>query len=246
MWIVIPIAVGSVLLVVAGFTWAARREVLERARRVRSLAPTPLDEVKGKQLVAVRGTAAAEDPVQDPVLGESVAFFEARLTKNGAEVRTLREGNVIAIEDANARAEVRLESAELDLAWDDVEESDGMSAKMRAVFSTNVPSPNAPEAEQGAKYTLSHRAIRIGDPLTVVGTPRFDERGSTRDGYRGGAGTLPRFDAKLGVLIVSASDLAQIQHRELGDSRAMSTMLRLSVAIGAALVGIGAIMLAMA
>lgn len=240
MWIVIPLAVGSVLLVVAGFTWAARREVLERARAVRRLAPIPLDEVKAAELVAVRAKAAASEPLTDPVIGEGVAFYEARVTKNGAELRSVREGDTIVLEDASGRAEVRLAGAELDLAWDDTVESEELTPSMRALLKT------IPEPEKGAGYALAHRAIRIGQELTVVGVPRFDEKASTRSGYRGGAGALPRFDPANGVLIVATAELAEIQRREQGDTKAMSAMLRFATAIGVVLVGIGALLLALA
>src|SRR5688572_25894353 len=98
MYFVIPIAVGSVLLVICGFVWAARRETLERARDVRSLEIVPIDALEPDKLAAVRGKAARLGAIENPVDGQHVAFYEARVEREGGRVlRTIREGDVIAI-----------------------------------------------------------------------------------------------------------------------------------------------------
>jgi hypothetical protein len=91
-----------------------------------------------------------------------------------------------------------------------------------------------------------HRAIQPGDLLTIVGTPSFEERTTVGSGYRGGAGALPRFEANGAMLLITSSELAVIQQRERADVRAMSLMLRLAVVVGAVLIGVGAVLVALA
>lgn len=247
MVVALLVIVGSVLLVVSGFTWAARRDVLERAGRIDALSLSPLDEVGEPRLAAVRGHALADEPLVDPVTDEPAAYYEARLvrTDGGEQVlKPLRGGETVVLEDRQARAEVRLPGAELDLPWEEREVAEREpSARMRRLLEDAgiaVPPP-----DRAARYAIVHRAIRPGDALTVVGTPSFEARAAGSRGYRGGAGALPRFEADGDLLIVTGQDLAAVQERERADVRAMSLMLRLAVVIGAGLVAVGAALVAL-
>jgi hypothetical protein len=248
MWIVIPLVIGSVVLVVAGFTWAARREALARARLVQHARLAPLDGVREGELAAVSAAAVRAEPLVDPVTGQNVAWYEARLARtDGPEkiLRAARDGDLLTLEDPAGRVEVSLEGAELGVPWDEPEESEAEpSARMRSFLSAaELP---IPERDASARYVLSHRAIALGEPITVLGKPRSGERGSTRAGYRGGAAFVPRFDARSDPFIVTRSTLAELKDREGADVRAMSRMLRFATGLGVVLVAISLLLLALA
>lgn len=247
MTVALLLIVGSVLLVVSGFTWAARRETLERARDIDALRVVPLDEVKEPQIVSVRGRVAADETLVDPVTDEPAAYYEARLSRvDGGEkvLKALRGGETISIDDGQARAEVRVPGAELDLEWEELELSDrDPSPRMRRLLEENGVA--VPDPDRAARYSIMHRAIRPGDVLTIVGTPSFG-RTTDKGGYRGGPGALPRFEANGAMLVITREELSAVQARERADVRAMSVMLRLAVAVGVILVGVGAVLVALA
>lgn len=249
MWITFFLVVGSVLLVVSGFTWVVRRESLDRARAIEALRPTDVESLSEPRMVAVRARAAAlDEPLTDPVTDAPVVYYEARLARtDGGEraLRTLGGGEAFALEGGSARAEVRLAGAELALPWEEREASDREpSPRMKALLEEaklEVPAP-----DRSARYVIFHRAIGVGDELTVVGTPSFEgSKSTTQTGYRGGAGALPLFEANGAALIVTDGGLDALQERERGDMRAMSLMLRIAVAIGVIAVGVGATLVAL-
>lgn len=250
MWITFLLVVGSVLLVVAGFTWVARREAVDRARAITGLSLTPLADVKASSLQAVRAAVAREGLVHDPVIDEDVAFYEARLARvDGGErvLKALRGGDRAVIEDAGARAEVELEGAELDIGWEELDPTDGEPSPRMARLLRDAGVP-VPEPDRAARYVLFHHAIRLSDRLTVVGTPRFDARGaqqaSGQTAYRGGGGAHPTFSAN-GLLIVTDADLSALAAREERDVAAMRTMLRIATGVGAVLVAVGVTLVAL-
>ncbi len=247
MTVALLLIVGSVLLVVSGFTWAARRETLERARDIEALRLAHLDAVKEPQLAAVRGRVASEEPLVDPITDEPAAYYEARLVRtDGGErvLMALRGGETIALEDRQVRAAVRVPGAELDLPWEERELSEREpSPRMRRLLEeSGVP---VPDPDRAARYAIVHRAIRPGDELTVVGTPSFATRAPDASGYRGGAGATPSFEANGSMLLITTQPLDAVKARERTDVRAMSTMLRLAVVIGAILVGVGGVLVAL-
>ncbi len=230
MWIALFLIVGSVVLVVSGFTWAARRDLLSRARDIEALRVVALDDVHEPQLTAVRGRVASDQPLTDPITDEPVVFYEARLSRvDGGEkvLRTLSAGEQLTIEDERGRAEVLLSNAETALPWAEIEATEREpSPRVRALLedaNIEVPSP-----ARGAHYAVFHRAIRPGDVLTIVGTPAFGKRG------------VPRFEADGAGLVVSDGDLGALKERERGDVRAMNAMLRVAVLIGLVLIAVGA------
>ena len=91
-----------------------------------------------------------------------------------------------------------------------------------------------PATDRGARYMLFHRAIRVGDELTVVGTPSFEGR------------ALPRFEANGAMLIVTDGPLEALKERERADMRAMSVMLRIAVVVGVITLGAAGVLLALA
>lgn len=236
MWITLFLAVGSVLLVVSGFTWAARREALERARDVEALEPTGIAALSEPRMVAVRGRAASDEPLTDPVTGERVVYFEARLARvDGGEkdLRVLRGGDALRLEQQGERAEVRLHAAELAIDWEELEPSDrDPSPRMRELLEAGaVP---IPATDRSARYVIFHRAIRVGDELTVVGTPSFERR------------ALPTFEANGAMLIVTDGELDALKARERADMRAMSVMLRIAVAVGVIALAVAGVLVAIA
>lgn len=247
MWLTLLLVVGSLLLVVSGFTWAARRDALERARDIERLRLSKLDTIREARLVAVRGRAVADDPTVDPVTDERSVFYEARLVRldDGERVlRTLRGGGEFAIDDGSGRAQVRLAGAELGLVWKEVEANEGEpSPRMKKLLEAG--GFEVPAFERGTRYAIFHRGIRVGDELTVVGTPKFSEvRGTTIEGYRGGATAVPTFETDDGMFIVTSDGgLDALQERERADMRAMSTMLRIAVVVGVLSVVVGAALL---
>jgi len=236
MWITLLLAVGSVLLVVSGFTWAARREALERARDVEALQPVGIATLSEARMVALHGRVVSDEPLTDPVTGERVVFFEARLVRvDGAEkeLRVLRGGDALRLDQQGARVEVRLHAAELAIEWEELESSDrDPSPRMRALLEAGMLP--VPATDRSARYVLFHRAIRVGDELTVVGTPSFEGR------------ALPRFEANGAMLIVTDGPLDALKERERADMRAMSVMLRIAVVVGVITLGAAGVLLALA
>lgn len=233
MGIALLLIVGSVILVVSGFTWTARRDLLSRAREIEGLRVTALDSVNEPQMAAVRGRVTSQQPLTDPITGGPVAFYEARLSRvDGGEkvLRTLRAGDQLTIEDANGSADVVLLHAEIALPWTELEATDREpSPKVRALLEAgNIDV--APD--RAARYAVFHRAIHPGDTLTVVGTPAFVPRG------------VPRFEADGAGLVVTDGSLDALKERERADVRAMSAMLRVAVLIGVVLIAVGAGLLA--
>jgi hypothetical protein len=230
MWIALLLIVGSVLLVVSGFTWAARRDLLARARDIEALRVSALDMVHEPQMVAVRGRVHVEQPLTDPITGEPVAFYEARLSRvDGGEkvLRTLRTGDRVIIEDEHGRAEVVLAHAELALPWVEIETTEREpSPKVKALL--DAAHIDVPTTDRAARYGVFHRAIRPGDVLTVVGTPAFP-----------GKRALPHFEANGAGLVVTDGDLDALKARERSDVRAMNAMLQVAVLIGFVLVAVG-------
>jgi hypothetical protein len=232
MWVVIPLVVGSVLLVVSGFVWAARRETLDRAAAVENALLVPLGRIEPGRTIALSAKVAGDAGLRDPVSGDTVAFYEARVSRVDGGERVLREvrgGDAIALESDGARAEVRLAGAELSLAWKEIEQADGEpTPAMRELLTAGER--EAITREGNARYALFHRAIRRGDRLTVVGTAEPE-------------GDRSVFDSTRGLLIVTDEELDVLKGRERADVRAMSRMLRAAVALGALLVAVGAFVL---
>ncbi|HEY8431744.1 MAG TPA: hypothetical protein VIL20_25365 [Sandaracinaceae bacterium] len=241
------VIVGSLLLVVSGFTWVARRDVLDRARDIEGLTLLSLDQVKEPRLTAVRGSAVAAEPLVDPVTDRPAAYYEARLVRTAPSekvLKVLRGGDVVTLEVGARQAEVRVTGAELDLPWEEREVSEHEPTPLlrRLLEESGVP---VPAADRAARYAILHRAIRPGDVLTIVGTPRFGARAAAGAGYRGGPAPTPRFEADGATLLVTTQDLSAVKERERADVRAMGLMLRLAALLGAILVAVGAVLVAL-
>lgn len=243
----IVLVVGSVLLLVSAFTWVARREAVDRARRLASLRYTPLEAVMARRLTAVRASAVSDEPIVDPVTQEPVAFFEARLARlDGGDrtLRNLRGGPTVRLEDGTGSVEVQLEGADLALPWEELEATDGEpSPRMRQLLEeATLP---VPELQRGARFVIFHRAIRVGDALTVVGRPTLLERSaSSTEGYRGGTQATASFEVDEEGLVVTDGELETLQERERTDLRAMTRMVQIAAALGVMMVGLGAALLA--
>lgn len=234
MWITFLLVVGSSLLVISGFTWAARREVLDRARGIEALRPIGIARLDEPRMVAVHGRVDADAPLTDPVTDEPVAFYEARIARvDGKEdvLRALEGGEQLRLDEGGARAQVRLEGAEIAIEWQELEPSEGEpSPRMKALLKEEGLAVPAPDAD--SRYVIFHRAIPIGSELTVVGTPSFD-RGS------------PLFEGNGALLIVTDAGLDALKTRERSEMRAMSLMLRIAVVVGIITIGVAGVLLAL-
>lgn len=227
MWVTILVVVGSVLLVVSGFAWAARRATVEQARAVGALRVVELGGLRLDRLAAVRGRVRPVQAFDDPVLERPVAFFEARLFRtdgSGETLRQLREGERVRLDDGTGVAEIELEGADVAIPMEELEHADGaLSERMKAL----IPEEDQPEPSRRARYALAHRALSPGDEITVVGVPRE------------GAGG-PVFSAAHGPLFVTAEGVEALQRRELADVRAMNRMLAVAAVLGATFIAVGA------
>ncbi|MCB9596914.1 MAG: hypothetical protein H6719_29595 [Sandaracinaceae bacterium] len=227
MAVTLTLAVGSVLLMVCGFTWAARREELLAVARLEKLKVMPLADAAPGEPCAARGEVVGETTVSDPVTDEPAVWFEARLVRRdrGEELWAKTEGASLRLDDGSGPvAVVELVGAEIAIGARDVEEHDRVpSERMRAILTSIEATP--PTEAPTARYVIEHRAIRVGDELTLVGVP-------VRDGDE------LRF-ASTGPLHLTPEPLATLQGRLRADLGAMDTMLRIGVGLGITLIGLG-------
>lgn len=228
MWITLLVVVGSVLLVVSGFTWAARRETAELARRIGALSIVPIAQVTPGRLAAVRGSVRVDEPLTDPVTESKVAFYEVRVLRTDGGDRTLHEesrGRTIWIEDESGEIRVELAGAEIALPMIEVERTDAKpSPTMRALLEAGGVEPSA--EDRAARFALAHRTLKAGDTLTAVGVV-LDEGGARR------------LSSKAGLLYLTQDSLSALQDREREDLRAMSRMLLTAAAVGLGLMLVG-------
>ncbi len=226
MAITLTIAVGSVLLVVCGFTWAARREEVAEVARILRLQIMTLDEVALGELCAVRATVTGPRSAQDPVLDEEVVYFEARvLRRDRAEVLYARTaGETVRLEDGSERtAVVELVGAEVAVPTTELESADREpTPRMNALLRDgDEEGRSTPKKSSAARYTLEHRAIRVGDELTLVGVPTRAEDGQLRFTSRH-------------ALFLTPEPLEALQARQRDDLRAMDRMLQIGLGLGVA------------
>jgi len=233
MWVALPLIVGSLLLVVCGFIWVARRDTMELAKRIAGLDAVPLDEIALHNMNAVRARVGKVPAIDDPVTDEPTVFYELRVERVDQNETLLhqREAGVVTLADGHGRAELMLAGAEIaGVELKELETSERVpSPKMARLlerFEVGVPSE-----KNGARYALMHRAIRIGTDLTVVGIPRVREK----DGQKG----LPRFTPSAGPLYVTPDTLPSLQERETGDLKAMNVMLGVGAGLGVAAMVVG-------
>jgi hypothetical protein len=223
-WVTLLVVVGSVLLVVSGFVWTARRDALERARRIGRLAVGPIADARPGRLVAVRGRLRPVPPTTDPVTEREVAYYEARVLRLDGGERVLHEetrGRALELADESGSLVVELAGAEVDLPLEVAERTDGRpSATMRALLEAGEV--EIPEEAPEARYVLEHRALEAGDELVAVGVLR-----------EGGLSTTA------GLLYLSQGPLAGLQRREREAVQAMGRMLAVAAALGAALLVVG-------
>ncbi len=224
MAVTLLVAVGSVLLVISGFTWAARREELETVARVACLRETSLADAAPGELIAARGeVAATSETLEDPTTGEAVVWLEARLVRRdrGEELWTRTEGRALRLDDGSGRpATVELVGAEMGLAPEELEAADrAPSERMRALLAS--VEAEVPAEQPAARYAIERRAIRVGDAFTLVGVPVRE-------------GDSLRFTSR-DPLFLTPEPLDALQRRLEGDVRAMDRMLKAGLALGVAL-----------
>ena len=252
MGIVIPLVVGSVLLVVSGFVWVARRDARDQAGRIGSLRVASLDSITAGELVAVRGVATSAEPIADPVTGEPALRVEATIARiDGPEkvVWRLERGKSFTLRDDAGHALVELTGAEIAIDPKELEVADAEpSPRMRAILAE--AGVDSPEPDRNARYVLVHRALRQGGTLTVVGVAKAREGGSSdekpsEEPSEGASEEAPAltFTSEAGPLFISPDPLPVLQSREAEDVRSMGSMLRMAVALGVALVLIGAFLM---
>ena len=226
MAVTLTIAVGSVLLVVCGFTWVARREEVAEVARLLRLQLMTLDEIADGELCAVEAKVAGPAAVQDPVLEETVVYFEARVVRRdrGDVLYARTGGEAVRLEDGSKRsALVELVGAEIAVPTVELEEADQEpSPRMRALLEIEDPEgKRAHERSDAARYTLEHRAVRVGDTLTLVGVATRGDDGEARFTSRH-------------PLFLTPEPLEALQARQRDDLKAMDRMLQIGLALGVA------------
>lgn len=222
MWVVVALAVGSVGLVITGFAWVARRDERVEVERIGRLALLTLKDLAPGELGAARGTVAGPAEHEDPVTGQDAVFFEARVRRRDRD-EVLYEDEargVLRLSDDSGRdARIELIGAEIDIPVKDHEESD-KTPSPKMVDLLGEEGVSTPPKSATARYSLEHRAIEVGDELTVVGVPKLDD------------GTL-RFGGPEPLYLIPG-ELSELQARLRADLAAMDRMLLLGAVIAGA------------
>ncbi|MCA9609360.1 MAG: hypothetical protein KC619_27355 [Myxococcales bacterium] len=232
MAVTLLVAVGSVLLVISGFTWAARREELESVQRIKQLRPTRLEDAAPGELTALRGrVGAGSDTVEDPTSGEAVVWLEARVVRRdrGEELWAKTEGRTLRFEDGEdgeRTATVELVGAEIGLEPTELEASDRVPSETMKALLSSIEADVPPE-QPTARYALERRALRVGDTLTLVGVPQRE-------------GEALRFTSRH-PLYLTPEPLEALQQRLCDDVLAMDRMLKIGLALGIALIAGGVV-----
>lgn len=230
MAVTLLVAVGSVLLVISGFTWAARREELETVAQIARLRAMRLEDAVPGELLATRGrVGASSETLEDPTTGDRVVWLEARLWRRdrGEELWARTEGRALRLEDDAGRvATIELVGAEVGLEPAELEQADRVpSEKMKALLSS--VEAEVPTEHPAARYSIERRAIRVGDELTLVGVPQRE-------------GEALRFTSRH-PLYLTPEPLEALQRRLEDDVRAMDRMLKVGLALGVALIAGGVV-----
>lgn len=219
MAVLFPIVAGSVLWVICGFTWLARRETRERVEAIEALSPVPIADLRPGTLAAVEGWAVEDAPDR---LGEPMACSDVELVREDQGDEVLwRAESVRALQvrdDADDHLVVELAAAEIQLPWVEVERAaEAPSERMAALL--QAADLDVPPTDTAARYVLRRRGLGPDAPVTVLGVPRVGE--------------AVVMTAASGLTVVTEDRLAVLQARERADLRALGRML-----IGGALVGV--------
>lgn len=230
MVVTLVVAVGSVLLVVCGFLWAARREEIADVARLGKLALRSLDELSPGELGAVRGAVVESPEVDaDPLTGERVVWWEARVLRRdrGVELLSKRDGEALRLDDGTGAARVVLEGAEIAVDFEEIEASERVPSEKTAAL-LDASGVEVPDRDVDARYVVEHRRVAVGDQLTLIGIPRREQDGL-------------HFTSE-GPLYLTPGSLEDLQARQRGDLRAMDTMLKLGAGLGVVLIAVGIVL----
>jgi len=230
MVVTLVVAVGSVLLVVCGFAWAARREEIADVARLGKLELRSIEELSPGELGAVRGTVVESPEVDaDPLTDARVAWWEARVLRRdkGRELLSKRQGEALRLDDGTGAARVVLEGAEIAVDFAEIEASSRAPTDKTAAL-LDASGVDVPDEDVDARYVVEHRCVAVGDELTLIGVPR-----EAQDGLQ--------FTSK-GPLYLTPGSLAELQARQREDLRAMDTMLKLGAGLGVVLIAVGVVL----
>jgi len=225
--VTLVVAVGSVLLVVCGFAWAARREEVAEVARLGRLELRSIEALTPGELGAVRGTVVESPDVDaDPLTDERVVWWEARVLRRdrGRELLSKRHGEALRLDDGTGAVRVMLEGAEIAVALEEIEASERVPSERTAALLADA-AIEVPDRDVDARYVVEHRRVAVGDELTLIGIPR-----ESQDGLR--------FTSR-GPLYLTPGSLEALQARQREDLRAMDTMLKLGAGLGVALIAVG-------
>ena len=218
--VLFPIVAGSVLWVICGFVWLARRETVQRTLAIDRLKVLRIRDLSWGDLAAVQGdgVAAGADP-----LGDEMAWSEVELAREGGGNAVLwraeAEPRLVVEDPTGDTLTVEMTAAEIQLPWVVVELADDEPNELMTT-SLERAGVDVPKPERGARFALRRRGLAPGDPVTVVGVPRLGSDG-------------PVITPRAGICIVTSDSLSTLQEREHADMRALGCML-----IGAAVVGV--------
>ncbi|MFK7987188.1 MAG: hypothetical protein AB8I08_14285 [Sandaracinaceae bacterium] len=212
--------IGGVFWIVAGFLWVARRDERRALAQLEGVDPS-VGELTAGTFSAVRGEVRSAQPETDPVTGEPVAYWEARLERlddAGRRVRLLlvEGGEELTVDGVR----VALHGAQIDIDEAPPVRAEGIpNEAMRALLEGTphaLPPPDETRPEKGVRWELTVRRITLGETLTLLGTPIKGDDGLVFDG-------LPRLTPTALEVIVEEERLA---------SRAMDRLIVLAAVIG--------------
>ena len=231
MAVTLIVAVGSVLLVVCGFAWAARREEVADVARLAKVSLRSIEELAPGELGAVRGKVVESPEVDaDPLTEQRVVWWEARVLRRdkGRELLSKREGEALRLDDGTGAVRVVLEGAEIAVDFAEIEASERVPSDKTAAL-LDASAVDVPDKDVDARYVVEHRSVAVGDELTLIGIPRREQDGL-------------QFTSR-GPLFLTPGSLEDLQARQREDLRAMDTMLKLGVGLGVVLIAVGVLLI---
>ncbi len=204
---------GLLLACMAPIAAARAKRAKLWSEAVARLGLSPIAELsRDGDLSAVRGTVECEEPVEDPVTGEDVVWYEVETRVGDNTSSVVSQATPFVLRDESGGVWVDPEGArEIAVRIDQFEPGD--DRKSVASFLKKNGLSNR------ADVSLVHRSIPVGVDLVTVGRGREDRRAPQVDedaGYRDGPGRMVAFTAgERGELVLTTHSLDAFREREL-------------------------------
>jgi len=213
------VLVFSGLLLASMAPIAARR--MRRSRRwSEAVGALRLSKVaalsRDESLTAVRGTVEADAPIEDPVTGEEVVWYEVEVRVAEDTTDVIRGETSFVLRDESGTAWVDPKGARDVAVRIDQFEPGHDRTRVAAFFKKRGLSNRA-------DVSLVHRHIPVGADLVVVGRSKADERAPRDDGdgsYREGQERVASFTAGDDAqLVLTTHSLEAFRERELASTK---------------------------